>query len=86
MPPSDDVKLCNDYGDAPHCLGEIDEQYTMDFTDIGEGYIYWCSKCGSLAHAMQGAIEEAFETREGFTEDFRSAIETALAEQKQGEH
>jgi len=72
--------LCNDYGDAPGCLRDADERYTMDFTDVGHGYIYWCSKCGPIAHTLQANIEEAFVTRPGFEEEFRAAIDKGKRE------
>jgi hypothetical protein len=72
--------LCNDYGDSPTCEREADERYTMDYTDIGEGYIYWCARCGQVAHAMNEALVEAMRTRPGFIEELREAIEHAKAE------
>ncbi len=71
------TRLCNDYGDDPGCLGQADDAYTMDFTDIDEGYIYWCTKCGQRAHAQEVAINEAFDTRPGFAKEFEAAIEKA---------
>lgn len=74
--------LCNDYGDAPGCLGESDPRYTMDYTDVeGGSFIYWCARCGPVAHGMEATIMNAFETREGFAEDFRTAIEAAESKQ-----
>jgi hypothetical protein len=70
--------LCKNYDDeAPGCLGMADDRYTMDFSDVEPGAkIYWCSACGPVAHAMDAAIQEAFETRPGFAEEFEEAIET----------
>ena len=76
-------EVCNDYGGNPACLKDADPGQTMDFTDIGEGYIHWCAYCGPRAHAQMAAINEAFATRPDFKEDFRSAIEAAEAVQKE---
>ncbi len=74
--------FCNDYGDAPGCAGEADDRYTMDYTDVEDGgFIYWCSKCGPLAHAMESGINEAFATRPGFGEEFAKAIADAEMQQ-----
>jgi len=74
--------LCNDYGDAPGCLKDADERYTMDFTDVRDGgLIHWCAKCGPLAHSMKAGIEEAFLTRPGFESEFRAAITEAELQQ-----
>ncbi len=76
------TELCNDYGDAPGCLGEADPRYTMDYTDVPDGgFIYWCAKCGPLAHRMEVAITSAFETRADFADDLRAAIDEAQAKQ-----
>lgn len=40
------------------CPQEADPSFTMDYTDIGEGYIYWCSSCGPRAHAIDKALTE----------------------------
>jgi hypothetical protein len=54
---------CNDYGDAPGCLGEIDPRYTMDFTDVEQGaFIYWCAHCGPRAAAMGQLLDRALQT------------------------
>jgi hypothetical protein len=71
---------CRDYGDNPDCLGEVDPVYTIDFSDIGEGQILWCSHCGPIAHGMQAAIEEACRTRPGFIEEFDKIL--TLEEEK----
>ncbi len=77
---------CRDHGDNPECLGEVDPQYTMDYTDVeGGGYIYWCSNCGPLAHAMEKAINHAFATRPGFAEDLKDAIERAQLEESRAQ-
>lgn len=82
----DGREFCQDYGDAgaPWCKGEVDERFTMDFTDVEPGaLIKWCSACGPIAHRMQAAIEKAFDEREGFAEEFRTAIENAEAKQRE---
>lgn len=57
--PIEVVQKCRDYGQRPECLGDIDERYTMDFSDVGEGcVIYWCSFCGPPAHALDKALME----------------------------
>ena len=76
-------KFCNDFGDRPGCLGEIDERFTMDFTDIEKGcYIYWCRRCGPEAHQMHAALNNAFETRPGFAEELKAAMDKAKEEEK----
>jgi hypothetical protein len=49
---------CRDYG-TEGCQKYPDPKYTMDFSDIREKPIYWCSVCGPVAHAMNRMIEEA---------------------------
>lgn len=75
-------EICNDYGDegVSDCLRDTDPAYRMDYTDIGQGYIHWCSNCGKLAHAMKDAIEEAFATRPGFAEELKAEIDNAEAQ------
>lgn len=75
--------ICNDYGGDPACLKDADPAQTMDFTDIGEGFIHWCAKCGPRAHAQMAVINEAFATRPGFKEEFRSAVESAEKAQRE---
>ena len=75
-------EFCHDYGDAPDCLKVIDERFTMDFRDIGEGCLYFCAKCGERAKMMNEAINRAFQTRPGFEDDFRAAIENARSNTK----
>lgn len=49
---------CRDEHERHGCLGEADERYTMDFTDVEPGrYFYWCAFCGPEAHAMSAAIQ-----------------------------
>ena len=52
---------CNDYGDNPCCLKEVDERYTMKFDDIGEPPVYWCAHCGPIAHAMEAKLDKAIQ-------------------------
>jgi hypothetical protein len=70
-------KLCRDYADRPGCLRVADERYTMDFSDIGKPPIYWCSRCGPEAHAVDAAIDKAIKERPGFAKEFEEAIEDA---------
>ena len=79
---SDNPKFCHDYGDAPGCLGAIDERFTMYFDDIGEAPLYFCSACGKRAEQITAAINNAFATRTGFAEEFKSAIDKAESERK----
>lgn len=59
----------------PGCLGIADSRFTMRFDDIGEAPIYWCSSCGAKAIAMNKALQQAFETRPGFFEELRAAVD-----------
>jgi len=73
------LNKCKDYEDRPGCLGTPDERYTMDFSDIGEGCIYWCAFCGPEAAAMNDALENAFKTRgPEFKEELSEAIDDAI--------
>jgi len=75
------MELCHDYGDNPACLKEADPRYRMDYTDVkGGAVMHWCAHCGPVAHAMEAAVNRAFEERPGFREEFREAIERAMAE------
>lgn len=79
---------CRDYGDpdAPLCLGDIDERYTMRFDEIGEPPIYWCTRCGPLAHAMDKELMHALEHEPGFEEKFAAAIADEEARMKKEAH
>lgn len=67
-------KICKDHGDREGCLGEADERFTMDFSDIGEPPIHWCAHCGPEAHMMSEALGLAFKTRPGFAAELEAAI------------
>lgn len=69
--------ICRDFG-RPGCCSIPDMRYTMHFDDIGEEPIYWCTHCGKQAAEMDAVIQDAFETRTGFAEEFRRAIEDVL--------
>lgn len=72
---------CNDYGDAPGCLGTPDERYTMRFDDIGLPPILWCAFCGPQAHAFDKALTEALDERgPEFVEDFKQIVDAASKE------
>ncbi len=72
---------CNDYGDRLGCLGEADPRYTMDFTDVKPGaFVFWCAHCGPEAHALNEALQEAFDTRPGFASELEKEIERAEEE------
>lgn len=74
---------CKDFGDRPGCLGTPDPRYTMDFSDIGEDPILWCSHCGPDAHAMSEALVHAMETRgPEFHAQLSDAVSKAKAEQE----
>jgi len=74
--------FCNDYGDNPACERIADERLTMDFTDVEPGlYLYWCVKCGKVAHLHKVAIEDALETRPGFAQELAVAIADAEHDQ-----
>lgn len=73
-------KRCRDEFERPGCLGEADERYTMDFTDVEPGaYIYWCAHCGPEAMIMDKALTEAFETRPGFARELETAMDEVEA-------
>jgi hypothetical protein len=70
-------KTCQNFGDQsapPGCLCESDERYTMDFSDIGEGCIYWCSKCGPEAQAIDSALTKALDDPNFFAR-FKESVE-----------
>ncbi len=52
---------CQDYG-RPGCKETPDPKYDMDFSDIGEGKIQFCSACGPLAHSINAYITDACRT------------------------
>lgn len=75
---------CKNFGDDDGkggvvCMNRSDPRYTMDFTDVEPGaFIHWCSACGPEAHAMNAALQSAFEDRgDEFTEQLEAAIEAA---------
>ena len=76
MDPKDSAKAmkCKDFGDNPDCLETVDPTYTMDWSDIGEPPMYFCSHCGKIAESMNDAIENAFRTRLGFAKELEAAI------------
>jgi hypothetical protein len=74
---------CKNFSDPsapPGCLGDIDEKYTMDFTDVEpDGYIYWCSFCGPKAHELNNLLNEALATR---GPEFAKKLDAALTEKE----
>lgn len=71
------MSRCKNYGDASYpgdCLGTPDARFTMDFSDIGEGPIYWCANCGFEAHAVDAVLQSALKTKDGFAEKFEGAL------------
>lgn len=50
---------CNNYGERTGCLGEADDQYTMNFDEIDRPLVSWCSYCGPDAHKMNEMLEDA---------------------------
>ena len=75
--------MCRDYGERPGCLGEADERFTMNFDDIGEQPLHWCSNCGANAHAMNEALREAAR-KQGvvFVKRFSELVDAAEARMK----
>lgn len=74
------MNMCKNYLDTtapPGCRMLADERYTMLFDDIGEKPIYWCGACGPLVMEIDALIDKAIETRPGFAEEFRAAIDEA---------
>lgn len=69
-----DGYICRDFG-RPGCCSIPDARYTMNFDDIGEKPIYWCTFCGKQSHAMDKAIKKAFATDPNFGERFKKAID-----------
>ncbi len=65
---------CQDYG-RPGSKETPDPTYDMDFSDIGEGKIQFCSACGPLAHQINTSISEAFKTGgKDFAKQFEALI------------
>lgn len=64
--------LCKDYFDR--CHKEADPRYRMDYTDIGQGYIHWCSECGPIWHDVQKTIYQRMDTEPGFMEKFEAEM------------
>lgn len=73
--------MCKNFDDPDYpgdCLGIADDRYTMDFSDVEPGAkIYWCSRCGPGAQAIETAITEACEDDPSFAKRFEAAIEKA---------
>lgn len=80
--------FCRNYADPTYlgeCLGAPDPRYTMDFSDIGEPPIYWCSACGPEAQEVEQALAGALAGEDGpeVADILRDMIEEAeLAEGK----
>lgn len=68
---------CRDYGERESCLGDPDPNYTMDFSDIGEGQIYWCSSCGPEAQELNVLLVSALRTGMITPQQLDSAITEA---------
>jgi len=68
---------------AGGCKRPSDPRFTMDFTDVEPGaFVHWCAACGPGAHAMNEALQRAFDTRgDAFTEQLEQAIEQAKRKQ-----
>lgn len=74
--------ICRDFG-RPGCESIPDDRYTMNWDDIGEAPIYWCTFCGKQAAALDEVISNAFDNDPGFADRFAAAIayaETAATE------
>lgn len=79
------MAFCKDYGDRPGCLGTPDPKYEMNFDDIGEPPLLWCSHCGPEAHAMNDALTEALASRgPEFASEFERAVAGAEGQQRRG--
>lgn len=65
--------ICKDFG-RPGCCSIPDTRYTMNFDDIGELPIYWCTFCGKQAAVMDEAIKKAFDRDPEFATKFEEAI------------
>lgn len=64
------------------CLGTPDPEYSMNFEDIGNGYLYFCKHCGPAAHARYNLIMNALSTRgPQFTEQFEKVLRTIEVEE-----
>lgn len=84
-------KLCHNYGDpdAPGCLRDADDRFTMDFTDVEPGpagYIHWCAKCGPIETALADNLMKAMEADPDFVSRFAESVAAAEAELKAGAH
>lgn len=64
------------------CLREADPKYEMDFSDIGEQPLHWCSACGPREHALQESIMSAMADRPELKEKLRAAIDEANQKQR----
>lgn len=51
-------KMCRNKGDREGCLEIPDEKYTLNFDDINQAPIYWCSVCGPEAMALHKLFEQ----------------------------
>lgn len=72
------MDYCNNYGEAPDCLGTPDPRYTMRFDDIGKEPIEWCAACGPLEHKMAKMLMKILATPEGLAH-----AERLIAEQEE---
>lgn len=73
---------CRDLGEKG-CLGEPDPQYTMNWDDIGEEPIYWCSACGPDAQHLDMLIQELVK-QPGGAERLSKAMDEIEAEHGPG--
>jgi hypothetical protein len=74
------MKCQNSGQNAPGCLEIADPEQTMDFSDIGEKLIYWCSVCGRYSHAIDRAIQRLAASPEGAETLDKFAAEVEAAE------
>ena len=74
---SEECRNAQDPSAPPGCLKTVDPKYTMDFSDIGQPPIHWCSFCGPLAAAMNDALTGALESR---GPEFQREAEKAITE------
>lgn len=66
---------CQDEGQHPDCLGEADERYTMDFSDVEPGAkIYWCARCGRWAHEIDKVLVEKLHADPNFADKLEKAM------------
>lgn len=77
----DRTQLCQSFG-APDCEAAPDPEFTMNYDDIGEDPIYFCSTCGPIARQVSEALYRQLEADPGLADKLQEMFDELNATRK----